>query len=180
MMRGVVIPLPAATAAALQGAPFTYAEVGATAGAPPAGYRHLTRSRTYDALDLAAAAERLLTWQVQERAGLRVAASSARVEPGAVVMMRLGVGRVGLRIPCRVVRVIDEPDRAGFAYGSLPGHPESGEELFLLHRDDPGRVTFTISAFSRPATRLARAGGPLTRRGQDVMTGRYLAVLGSA
>ena len=30
-----------------------------------------------------------------------------------------------LRAPCRVVYVIDEPDVRGFAYGTLPGHPES-------------------------------------------------------
>ena len=36
-----------------------------------------------------------------------------------------------LQAPCRVVYVIDEPDIRGFAYGTLPGHPESGEERFV-------------------------------------------------
>lgn len=31
-------------------------------------------------------------------------------------------------------RCIDEPDRQGFAYGTLPGHPESGIEQFTLTR----------------------------------------------
>jgi uncharacterized protein (UPF0548 family) len=31
-------------------------------------------------------------------------------------------------VPCRVVYVVDEPRRAGFAYGTLPGHPEIGGE----------------------------------------------------
>ena len=88
--------------------------------------------------------------------------------------MRLGIGLPALGIPCRVVYVINEPDRVGFAYGTLPGHPECGEELFLLERDDAGRVTFTVSAFSKPATLLARAGGRLTRWAQDQMTNRYL------
>jgi uncharacterized protein (UPF0548 family) len=170
-------PLPAATAAALRAAAYTYPEVGGTAGTPPPGYRHVVRTRTYADLDLATAAERLLTWQVHERSGLRVAASSPRAEPDAVVLMRLGLGPVALRIPCRVVYVVHRPEQAGFAYGSLPGHPVSGEELFLLRRDDSGRVSFTVSVFSRPATRLARAGGPLTRWGQDRMINRYLAVL---
>src|SRR3712207_7231330 len=59
----------------------------------------------------------------------------------------------------RVVYTVEEPDRAGFAYGTLPGHPERGEELFLLDRAPDGQLRLTISAFSRPATWLARAGG---------------------
>ncbi|SFC66512.1 Uncharacterized protein, UPF0548 family [Nocardioides terrae] len=169
--------LPAATAAALRAADLTYPEVGATTGALPPGYRHLTRTRILDAADLTTAADRLMTWQVHERAGLRVAASSLRAEPGAVVVMRLGLGPLAVRIPCRVVYVIDEPDRQGFAYGSLPGHPESGEELFLVHQDGGGRVHFTVEVFSRPATLLARAGGVLTRLFQDLMTARYLRVI---
>ena len=85
----------------------------------------------------------------------------------------LGIGRVSIRIPCRVVYVIDEPNRMGFAYGTLPGHPVSGEELFLVQRNGDGRVTFTVSAFSRPATTLTRVAGPVTRWAQSQMMGRY-------
>ena len=87
--------------------------------------------------------------------------------------MRLGIGRVALRIPCRVVYVINEPNRIGFAYGTLPGHPVAGEELFLVQRDDLGRVTFTLSAFSRPATTLTRVAGAATRWAQSQMMDRY-------
>jgi uncharacterized protein (UPF0548 family) len=76
-----------------------------------------------------------------------------------------------------VLHVIDECDRAGFAYGTLPGHPESGEELFLLERDAERQLRFTISAYSRPASRLARAGGPVTRWVQDMVMERYLDAL---
>ena len=41
------------------------------------------------------------------------------------------------KVPARVVYVIDEPLRKGFAYGTLPGHPETGEEAFIVeYRDD--------------------------------------------
>lgn len=70
-----------------------------------------------------------------------------------------------------------ERDRAGFAYGTLPGHPESGEELFLVERG-AGEVRFPVSAFSRPATLLAKAGGPASRRVQLVMAERYLRAIG--
>jgi uncharacterized protein (UPF0548 family) len=75
------------------------------------------------------------------------------------------------------VYVVKEPNRVGFAYGTLPGHPEEGEELFLLERDCEHRVTFSISAFSKPATRLSRASGPFSQWVQAKMTDRYLTAL---
>ena len=68
---------------------------------------------------------------------------------------------------------MDEPDRYGFAYGTLPGHPERGEEAFVVERDKTGAV-FKIIVFSRPAELLARLGGPVTRRIQRTATKRYL------
>ncbi|HEV8560641.1 MAG TPA: DUF1990 family protein [Actinophytocola sp.] len=43
--------------------------------------------------------------------------------------------------PGRVVHVVEEEHRRGFAYGTLPGHPECGEEAFLLERHADGTVT---------------------------------------
>lgn len=164
--------LDPARAAALRSAPFTYAEVGATSGSLPAGYRHISRSVRLDtAFD--DAADKLLGWQPQVATGLRVQASSARVEPDAVVVLRLGP----LQVPCRVVHVIDEPTRQGFAYGTLPGHPERGEEAFVLDRHGDGSVSFTVTAFSRPATLLAKLGGPVGHLVQNLMTDRYLGSL---
>ena len=78
-------------------------------------------------------------------------------------MIRLGVGPLALRAPVRIVYLVDEPARAGFAYGTLPGHPEQGEEAFMITMDDAERVRFDIVAFSRPATRMARTSGPIGR-----------------
>jgi uncharacterized protein (UPF0548 family) len=157
-------------------APFTYAEVGATADALPPGFRHLRRRRTLDpAADFRMAARAVMTWQLQTRAGLQVRASSREVEPDAVVVLRLGL--LLLSAPCRVVYVIDEADRQGFAYGTLPGHPESGEESFVVERRPDGRVDFTVTAFSRPATTLAHLGGPVARWVQSRVTTRYLRAL---
>ena len=171
-------PLPGARAAALRVAPLTYDEVGATSATTlPAGYHHVSGSRTVVGRSFEEAAELLMTWEVPTRAGLRVSASAPRAALDEVVELRLGVGPVGLRIPCRVVAVVEEPDRVGFAYGTLPGHPESGEELFLLERGPAGEPVLTIRAFSRPGTLLSRAGGPAARWFQRVMTRRYLRSL---
>lgn len=154
----------------------TYREVGATAGELPSGYRHLRRTVRVGAGSAAfeAAAEAVLGWQVQLRAGLRVAASSATVRAGTVVT--LGFGRL-VTAPCRVVYVVEDPRRRGFAYGTLPGHPERGEESFVVEHHGDGTVSFTVTAFSRPATPLARAAGPLGVAVQRWITGRYLRAL---
>ncbi|WP_307816580.1 DUF1990 family protein [Nocardioides limicola] len=160
----------------LRSLPLTYSEVGATASAMPPGYRHLAHSTTLPRGAFEGAAELLMTWGMHERAGLRVRSSAPRVAPDEVVSMRVGPSLLGIDAVCRVVSVIEEPDRVGFAYGTLPGHPESGEEAFVLTRHDD-EATFTIRAFSRPATRLARLGGPLSRRAQDHFTQRYLRAI---
>jgi len=159
-------------------AAFTYEEVGPTAGTPPPGFRHLDRTRTLEpATDFGRAARAVMTWQVQARAGLTVAASTLDVEPPAIVLLGIGRGRFSLSARCRVAYVIDEADRQGFAYGTLPGHPESGEESFVLERRPDGLIDFRITAFSRPATAVATLGGPITSWVQQRVTTRYLQSL---
>ena len=176
MMKSMVALLSTTAAAALRSEPFTYGEVGATVGDLPAGYGHLERVAVLPLKNFERGVERLMQWQMHEAAGLRVCASSSTVEPNAVVEMFLGPRLLDIRAVCRVVYVLDEPDRAGFAYGTLPGHAESGEEAFILERsDDVAR--FTVRAFSRPVTRLARLGGPVTSWAQNAMAARYLDVL---
>lgn len=172
-----VTPLDPAEVARLAEVAFSYDTVGATQVAMPKGYHHLAHTRTVRNRSFDEAAALLMGWRLHERAGLRVAASSRHVEAGGVVVLGLGIGRARLRIPCRVAYVVDEPGRRGFAYGTLPGHPEEGEELFLLERRPDGRADLTVRAFSRPASLLARAGGPGTRRVQAWMTQRYLRAL---
>lgn len=154
----------------------TYPEVGATAGALPDGYHHMRASRMVGqgraAFDTAA--ELLLTWQMHQRAGVRkISGPDVAVEGGDVAFRWLR-----LRFECRVVSVIDEPLRRGFTYGTLPRHPECGEERFVVELDPQTQeVTATITAFSRPASWIVRAGGPVSRVVQAHMTQRYLRAL---
>jgi uncharacterized protein (UPF0548 family) len=83
-----------------------------------------------------------------------------------------------VQAPCRVVYVVDEPDRRGFAYGTLPGHAESGEELFLVRYDPATEDVFAeVTAFSRHATWWSRLASPFTSLVQRVVTTRYLQAL---
>jgi uncharacterized protein (UPF0548 family) len=95
------------------------------------------------------------------------------VRPGDTAVLLLGWGPLSLRIPVRVVYVIDEPTRRGFAYGTLPGHPESGEEAFVVEQRDDESVWLTIRAFSRPAHPLLWVGYPVLRLFQAYFTSRY-------
>jgi uncharacterized protein (UPF0548 family) len=173
--------LEAARASRLREAPLTYPEVGASLAEPlPPGYHHLEHGRVLGrgrGVWNVAVAD-LFAWQVQVRAGLGVRASSDVVE-GAVVELSAGVGPLGVRAPCRVVAAVREGDVAGFAYGTLPGHPESGEEAFVVRLESDGRVTFTVRAFAVEATVPARLSGRLGWALQSWFTDRYLRSLGA-
>jgi len=159
----------------------TYPEVGRTRADLPSGYHHLAREGVLGSGEgtFRQAADALLGWQLQRRAGVRVLPSTERVTEGADAVLLLGFGRLAVRAPVRVVYVVDEPRRTGFAYGTLPGHPESGEEAFLVELRPDDVVACRITAFSRPVTTLARLGGPLTTLTQSWVAGRYLRSLRS-
>jgi uncharacterized protein (UPF0548 family) len=160
----------------LSALPLTYSEVGATAGDLPDGYHHIKKSavigrgrRRYE--EAAAAGMR---WGMLRGAGLRVEATSDIATVGADVIVHLGP----VQAPCRVVYVVDEADRRGFAYGTLPGHAESGEERFVVRYDPATDQVFAeVVAFSRHATWWSRLGSPVTSVAQRVVTNRYLRAL---
>lgn len=158
----------------------TYRQQGATRdGDLPAGYRHVVRRERLGegAATFDRAVEALFEWRMHRGAGLAVLAAPPRPAVGEVVVTRLGPPVLGPVAPCRIVYVIEEPRRRGFAYGTLPGHPASGEEAFLVEWAEDDAVYLVIRAFSRPATITARVGGPVARRIQDIVTDRYVRSL---
>lgn len=162
------------------GTALTYPHVGATAEDPmPAGYRHVDRTVVLGTgRDVhERAAEALLTWQVHRGLGARLTADRPRAEPDAIVVLTFGQAPFAVTVPCRVVHVIAEPDADGFAYGTLPGHPETGEEAFIVRTRPDGQVTFTVRAFSRHSAWFARVLPPAARRAQELATRRYLRTM---
>lgn len=152
-----------------------YAQIGATlTGARPTGFRHDNRKvvvgqgmETFER-----AVQALKGWQSHSLFGVKVHPEGTEIRTGATVIVTLG-HFVALTAPCRIVNVIDEPQRWGFAYGTLPGHPEQGEEAFVVSISDAGTVSFEITAFSRPANVLVRVSRPL---GREIQKG-YLRAL---
>lgn len=119
-----------------------------------------------------AAADAVCAWRLHAGMHVRPQADRPRAEPGARVTVHLGPRRPGwlcIAAPCEVVWTVDEPRRRGWAYGTLPGHPERGEESFIVEWDGPdspdgadgGGVWLTVRAFSVGGRWYSRAAGPL-------------------
>lgn len=77
----------------------------------------------------------------------------------------------------RVVYVVDEPDERGFAYGTLAGHPVSGERAMLVLRRPDASVWLEIRTVWRPSNPLWAVLTPLVIASQKVATKRYLGAL---
>jgi uncharacterized protein (UPF0548 family) len=155
---------------------FTYPEIGATRRTPlPPRYNHLRyRVLLGEGEDVfRTAADAVLTFRMHRTVGAGIRAGAERAAPGVRVTVTLGP----FTVPNEVVYAYDEPDRAGFGYGTLPGHQERGEEAFLVDRDADGRVWFRVVAFSRPARWPTIVAGPiavLAQHGFARLCGRAL------
>ncbi len=91
------------------------------------------------------------------------------------ILYRVSFLPLWLLMPARIVYPIHETvmrdgetvERYGFAYGTLPDHPERGEERFLIewrHGDDS--VHYDLLAVSQPRHALARLAYPFARHEQ--------------
>ena len=141
----------------------------------PSGYRHdrLVTPVGHGEADWGRAQEAIRRWRAHHGAGLTVTPESAPIEEGVTVLVSRNLGPVLLVAPCRIVYTTATTTRFGFAYGTLPGHPERGEEAFHVTFEN-GRVLAEIVAFSRPADLPTRLAGPLARYIQKATTKRYI------
>ncbi|MGW0785376.1 DUF1990 family protein [Streptomyces sp. NPDC002913] len=158
----------------------TYPEVGATRLGPlPGGYNHLHHRAAIGRgrAGFEAAGTAVTEWRMHRAAGAGVDASADRAAEGVAVEVSAGIGRLRVAAPCEIVWTAYEKDRTGFAYGTGRGHPERGEESFVVELADDGTVWFTVTAFSRPACWYARLAGPLVPVAQRWYARRLTAVL---
>lgn len=168
------------TLAEARAAELTYDHVGSTLDprrwSPPAvRVRHLDVGN--GSADFAAARDALLTWAPHTGIGATIEPAGQAVEVGASLLVVLRRGPVHVIAPDRIVSVIDEPRRFAFAYGTLPGHPERGEESFTVEHLDDGVVRATIRVQAGAGTLLAKAVAPQVRRLQAAAINRYLGAI---
>src|ERR1700759_5179953 len=111
----------------------TYPEVGLTrASTLPAGCPHdrVQLRIGQGELDWERAKDAIRLWKALAYAGMTVAPADAAVQGGPTSIASRTFGPVTSLAPCRIIYVPDEAHRFGFGYGTLPGHPERGEEAF--------------------------------------------------
>jgi len=152
---------------------FSYEGIGRTRNAstvPPGYVLDHNRQRLGDGDAMfAVAVSALRRWEMVPAPLARMVPSPPPVEVGQTVgVLVRAVGAWWLNA-ARIVYVIDEAAaslssrRFGFAYGTLPGHAESGEERFVVEQLADGSVWYDLTAFSRPRFWGARLARPVTR-----------------
>ena len=170
---------------------FSYSAVGATGTTPPVGFVvDRTRVKLGEGdLVFQSGIAALRRWDHFKLGWVEAWSPETPIESGEVVaVMGCGVGMWWLNC-CRIVYVVNESgpiNKFGFAYGTLPGHIESGEERFVIEWDrSDNSVWYDILAFSRPNYFLIRLGYPLVRRmqkqfGRDSAVAVFKAINGAS
>lgn len=130
--------------------------------------------------DLAVARETLRRWAPHAGIKARIVPTGAPMEPGTTLLVVAAFGPLEMAVPDRVVAVVDEPERFGFAYGTLTGHAEAGEEAFLAEQIAPDQLRLTVRVQAGPATWLAKLGTPVVAVLQKTAARRYLAAWAAA
>ena len=145
---------------------FSYSELGATLHAAPDGYNidHNRIMLGNGAAVFERAKAAIKAWKMFSLGWVELCYPETPIAAGETVAVLVShFGFYSLN-GARIVYTIDEPDKFGFAYGTLTEHGEIGEERFSVEFDaDTEQVWYDIYAFSRPGSLLAKLGYPLSR-----------------
>jgi uncharacterized protein (UPF0548 family) len=152
---------------------FTYPDVGRTATTPPPGWviDHTRVELGAGGADFDRARVALQNWKQFDLGWVKALPADTPIRPDETVAVLIRAFGIYWLNAARIVYAIDETKkhitRFGFAYGTLPGHVEAGEERFLVEWDcTTDRVFYDIFAFSRPRHILTRIAPWQVRRMQ--------------
>lgn len=152
-----------------QNLPFTYTTVGATLqDKTVSGFNNDDNSVLLGQGEAVfqKAVTGLFAWAMFPTHWARIKPDDATIAVGVTVVMVARVMGFWWSNTCRIVGLVQEPNHIGFAYGTLPGHVECGEERFSIRMDEAGAVFYQIRAFSKPRHWLARLAYPIARASQ--------------
>ena len=159
--------------------PFSYSQTGATQTQPPPGFtvdhNQIRLGEAKQTFDRAVAA--LKGWRQFELGWVTVVPKSLPLEVGTTVAVQAKTCGVWSLSACRIVYVINDARRFGFAYGTLPDHVECGEERFTVEWRPDDSVWYDILAFSRPRHPLVKIALPLVRKWQKAFARESLAAM---
>lgn len=99
------------------------------------------------------------------------------VGPGTTVRIHGRVGGLRADGELRVIFVVEEPRRVGFALGTVGDSVVSGEESFMLEWHENDEVWFTVRAFDAPQGMLYKLFRGLVRRRRRELFTRYLRAI---
>jgi len=105
-------------------------------------------------------------WRMFDIPWIRLCWPDTPVKPGSTVAVLAGIFGIWMVNLCRIVYVIDEPRRFGFAYGTLAMHAEGGEERFVVEWREDNSVWYEVLAFSRENHWLVKIAPAIARRVQ--------------
>lgn len=144
---------------------FSYEPVGITRGSEPSDYNvdHNRVQLGSGPQCFSAACAAIKRWKMFDFDWVQLCFDDTPIEAGAtvaIVVQHLGFWSLNA---CRIVYVIEEQERYGFAYGTLAEHAEIGEERFMVEWDrETDAVWYDLLAFSKPGL-MARFGYPIAR-----------------
>jgi uncharacterized protein (UPF0548 family) len=144
---------------------FSYNEVGGTREGLPQSYTvdHNRVRLGHGRETFNRATELLRRWQMFKLGWIEPFPPNASIEVHATVAILIHhFGFYSLN-GCRIVYVITEERRFGFAYGTLHDHAEQGEERFSVEWSRDDSVWYDILAFSRPRQWPAKIARPVAR-----------------
>lgn len=133
--------------------PYSYLDIGASAGVFPVNYYQHT-NRFYlgqGKVCWSLAKQAIAEWQPFNTSWAQVYPKYPPIRREEIVAVSFYVFGVWWTNSCRIVYVVDEAKKYGFAYGTLPGHVGRGEEYFGVEQDEEGKCWFILKAFSQPA-----------------------------
>ena len=143
--------------------------MGATATSPPGGY-NVDHERYLLGQGASAFSQGKLAiqrWEMFHNGWTYLCWPDAPIQWGTdVAMLTKYLGLYSLNF-CRIVYVIEEPRKYGFAYGTLADHVEQGEERFVVEWLEDDTVWYDVLAFSRARHVLARIANPAVRELQS-------------
>ena len=144
---------------------FSYLQVGATQSNFPKGYDHDFNEIALGRGEAVwkSAKQAIREWKMFPGGWAFIHSDETPIEKDEVVAMSVSVMGIWWKNSCRIVYTFDEPNRFGFAYGTLNNHFEQGEEIFMVERDEAGLVSYKIQAFSKPRLWLVKLAYPLAR-----------------
>jgi len=99
------------------------------------------------------------------------------VGPGTTVRIHGRVGGLRADGELRVIFVVEEPRRVGFALGTVGDSVVSGEESFMIEWHENDEVWFTVRAFDAPQGMLYKLSRGLVRRRRRELFTRYLRAI---